>query len=91
MNKLNINEVEELLHGRTYKEVSEVLKARYPGERGFSVISVKRFCYKHGLSTTISQENLDNAVAEAISEVRNTLLRVNTIWPVSTQFYSYFI
>ena len=54
---------------KTYDEISKILQLRYPGERGFSVKSVKRFCKNHGISPRISQNHIEQIVANAVDEV----------------------
>ena len=53
----------------TYAEISEILKQQYPGERGFSVSSIKLFCKKQGLSSRLSKENVSDMVRAAVEEV----------------------
>jgi len=55
---------------RLFSKVQEELKKLFPGQRGFSIISIKRFCRKHGISPRLSRESLQTAVSEAVDEVR---------------------
>jgi len=57
-------------NGKTFSKVQEELKKLFPGQRGFSIISIKRFCRKHGISPRLSRESLQTAVSEAVDEVR---------------------
>jgi len=59
----------------TYKDVSKILQENYPGMRGLSEASVKLYCRKHGLSTKISKQELENFVSEAVEEV-NVCIRM---------------
>lgn len=53
----------------TYKEISELLQQQFPGQRGFSVRSIERYCSKNNLSSRIDGSNVENMVAEAVNEV----------------------
>lgn len=68
----NIDE-EELLEffkqRLTYRQISDVLKQRYPGVRGFSVASIKLHCKKKGLSSRLSGEFVASSVDDAVREV----------------------
>ena len=52
------------------EEVSLILRNVYPNKRVLSTRSLKRYRAKHGTSRRISQNTLDNLVAEAVEEVR---------------------
>ena len=56
--------------GKTVEEVSLILRDMYPNKRGLSTRSLKRYCAKRGISRSITQNTLDNLVAEAVEEVR---------------------
>ena len=43
--------IEMFKRGFTYQQVTDELKQRYPGKRGFSVPSIKGFCSKNGISS----------------------------------------
>jgi len=58
-----------IIEGKTYQQISDALKQRFPDERGFSLRSVRRFCSNNGLSTTMSKENLERRVTSAVDEV----------------------
>lgn len=55
----------------THSELSQQLQQTYPGERGFSVRSLERFCSREGISKTsqIGDEKLDEVVTEAVVKV----------------------
>ena len=55
--------------GKTYEQIKNILQDSYPGERGFSVNSVKRYYRKHNFSPRIDENNVDEIVAEALDEV----------------------
>ena len=55
----------------THSKISEHLQQAYPGAKGFSVRPVERFCSEKGIRKTarLSEQELDEAVAGAISQV----------------------
>ena len=55
----------------THSKLSAHLQEAYPGERGFSVRSLQRFCREKAIRKTarLSEQELDEAVAGAISKV----------------------
>ena len=59
--------------GITHKEMSERLQELYPGQRGFSVRSVERFCQQHDIYKTsqLRSGELCRVVATAVSQVSN--------------------
>ena len=61
--------IEMFKKGFTYQQVSDELKERYPGERGFSVPSVKLFCSKNSISSRISTQFVSSLVSAAVKEV----------------------
>lgn len=70
MDALEFDDIKKLCQsGKTYAEISETLKTAYPGENGFSEISVKRYCYKHGISTKLKTEDVENIVLNAVQQV----------------------
>ena len=79
MESLQVGDVEELIKaGSSYEEISNTLKTRFPGKRGFSVRSIKRFCSANGLSTRVQTEFIVNEVTKAINEVfRHLFIHVN--------------
>ena len=59
--------------GKTFSQVQEELLKLFPGQRGFSIISIKRFCKKHGISPRLSQQTVQTLVSDAVEEVRNVI------------------
>ena len=57
---------------KSHKQISEELKGLYPGVRGLSMRSVRRFCEKHDIHTTslLSNEDLDRAVSSSVAKVQ---------------------
>ena len=72
MTALEENEefVENLLFQKenTICDLSDILQQQYPGQRGFSERSIKRFCKEKGIRQRgmISKEQLDNVVKVAV-------------------------
>ena len=58
-------------NGKTLKEISDSLQDLYPGQRGFSVRSVERFCQQHDIHKTsqLQSAELCRVVATAVSQV----------------------
>jgi len=56
---------------KTLREVRQVLEQVFPGTRGISERSVRRFCAKHDIHSTdqISSKDLDSVVSSAVAEV----------------------
>lgn len=56
---------------RTHREISEQLQAMYPGLRGCSTRSVRRFCNHHGIHGTsrLKEEQLDRVVSANVRKV----------------------
>ena len=56
-----------------HKQISVLLLGNYPGQRGFSVHSVQRFCTIKGIHKTprIDDHSLDDAVSRATDMVSN--------------------
>ena len=61
--------IEMFKRGFTYQQVRDELKERYPGKRTFSVISIKRFYSKNGISSCISNYFVSSLVSAAVKEV----------------------
>ena len=59
----------------THKQISGFLMERHPGQRGFSVRSIERFCSNKSIHKTsrIDDQNLDEAVTKATAMVRSIL------------------
>lgn len=72
-----ITRLSELIHReivvakKTHAQVAEELQDAFPGERGFSTRSVRRFCDRHDIHSRsqLSEQQIDTAVASAISKV----------------------
>ena len=70
-----INIIKELLAtGKTYKQISHALIARHGPSRGFSEMSIRLFCKKHGLRDFVSADILNSEVSLAVSEVGCVIL-----------------
>ena len=69
------------LKENTIEDLSETLQATYPGQRGFSARSIKRFCKEKGIRQRgiVSDEELDVYVRAAVSEV---WYRYNAIYKI---------
>ena len=59
---------------KTYEDISDILRQRFPSSKGFSVTSIKRFWKKNRISSRVSKEYLGEIVSKAVDEV--TLLRL---------------
>ena len=66
--------IELFKKNKTYEDISDILRQRFPGSKGFSVTSIKRFCKKNRISPRVSKEYLGEIVSKAVDEV--TLLRL---------------
>ena len=55
--------------GKTYEQFKNILQDSYPGERGISANSIKRYCRKHNLSPRTDEKHIDEIIAEALDEV----------------------
>ena len=63
MDKIDFNFFCQLLkENLCYAEISEIMKKNYPNVRGFSAPSMKNFCKKNGLSSRISQNDVNEMV-----------------------------
>jgi len=70
MDQIEPEFVENLFsEGKTYKEVQLVLQNLFPGERGFSIISIKRYCHKHALSPRVQRQAVQEMVSQSVEEV----------------------
>ena len=56
---------------KTHSEVSLLLKEAYPGRRGFSLRSVRRFCLKNGIhaQNRLSNDELEQCTKEVVARV----------------------
>lgn len=54
-----------------HRQLSEDLKATFPGEKGFSIRSIERFCHEKGIHKTsrLSDEAVEQVVSEAVAKV----------------------
>ena len=71
----------------THKQISGFLKDRCPGQRGFSVRSIDRFCGNKGIHKTsrIDDQSLDAAVSNATAMVRS--IRCIGRFPIACHAY----
>ena len=58
---------------KTHKQISDELKLLYPGVRGLSARSVRRYCENHNVhsSSMVSDGDLDRIVSSSIAKVRS--------------------
>lgn len=56
---------------RSHKQISVELKGLYPGVRGLSIRSVRRFCEKHDIHvmSLLTNEELDRVVSSSVAKV----------------------
>ena len=54
-----------------HKQISDLLNQKYPGIRGFSPMSVRRYCRSLGISKTsqLNDAQLDQAIVQSVAEV----------------------
>ena len=72
-----LNEFEDFVREKvetekfTHKKLSDTLQQAFPGERGFSERSVKRFCNEKSIrkTTNLDEQELDEVVAQAVTQV----------------------
>ena len=57
--------------GKSYAEISRLLKSLYPGKRGLEERTVRRFCNNRNIRGCLSNEELDRRVEAAVREVRD--------------------
>ena len=76
MESVDENMVIDLIKSKnlSYNEASEVLTGVYPGLRGLSSRSVRRFCNQRGISSRTSAEDLAEMVRSATSQVNPSCL-----------------
>ncbi len=60
----------------THKKVSEFLKTSFPGEKGFSIRSIQRFCADADIHKTsrVAEDDLDEAVKSCIEMVKINII-----------------
>ena len=61
------------------KDISDHLKTEFGSQRGFSVMSIRRYCREHGLKDYFSEEELTEAIEKTIPEVSRSGLQTNEI------------
>ena len=66
--------IELFKKNKSYEDISDILRKRFPSSKGFFVTSIKRFCKKNRISSRVSKEYLGEIVSKAVDEV--TLLRL---------------
>ena len=70
MEKAPIHDLMELLQEELiYKDVSMVLQQIYPGEKGFSEMSVRHFYRSKGLTTKTINDEVTSIVCYAVEQV----------------------
>ena len=72
MEATNVDFVRDLfLHrGKTHAEISKILKQMYPGEKGFSERTVRRFCLSNNIvRNRITTDELEGHVRDAVKQV----------------------
>ena len=59
----------------THKQLSNELQMSFPGEKGFSLRSVERFCSDKGIKkmSDVSEEELETILSEAVLQVSGRL------------------
>ena len=70
---MELGRVKELiLIGKTYEEISEILKGEAPNARGLSARSVRRFCNENHIDkkNLFGKEQLDETVKKELLKVR---------------------
>ena len=55
----------------THQQISDELKSSFPGERGFSLRSIERFCSEKGIKkiTNIDDQQLGEVISDAVMQV----------------------
>ena len=73
MDSVNVDFVRDLVvtQGKTHSQVSLLLQEAYPGKRGLSSRSVRRFCLKNGIhaQNRRSNEELEDYTKEVVARV----------------------
>ena len=73
MDAVNVDFVRDLVvtQGKTHSQVSLLLQEAYPGKRGLSSRSVRRFCLKNGIhaQNRLSNEELEHYTKEVVARV----------------------
>ena len=82
------------LEQKTYEDVKAILQDMFPGERGFSTISIKRFCQKYGISPRVQQNRVQEMVSqsvEGVTTVSLTICFLNLYLLLSVYFIIHFL
>ena len=61
---------------KTYEDVKAILHDMFPGERGFSAISIKRFCQKYGILQRAQQNRVQEMLSQSVEEVTTVSLTI---------------
>ena len=69
--------IELFKKSKSYEDISDILRQRFPSSKGFSVTSIKRFWKKNRISSRVSKEYLGEIVSKAVDEV--TLSRLSIL------------
>ena len=73
MDDVSIEYVKDLVvtQQKTNSEISLLLKEAYPGRRGLSLRSVRRFCFKNGIhaQSCLSNDELEQCTKEVVARV----------------------
>ena len=73
MDAVNVDFARDLVvtQGKTHSQVSLLLEEAYPGKRGLSSRSVRRFCLKNGIhaQNRLSNEELEHYTKEVVARV----------------------
>ena len=73
MDAVNVDFVRDLVvtQGKTHSQVSLLLQEAYPGKRGLSSRSVRRFCLKNGIhaQNRLSNEELEHYSKQVVARV----------------------
>ena len=73
MDAVNVDFMRDLVvtQGKTHSQVSLLLQEAYPGKRGLSSRSVRRFCLKNGIhaQNRLSNEELEHYTKEVVARV----------------------
>ena len=73
MDAVNVDFVRDLvvMQGKTHSQVSLLLQEAYPGKRGLSSRSVRRFCLKNGIhaQNRLSNEELEHYTKQVVARV----------------------
>ena len=73
MDEVSVEYVKDLVvsQRKTHSEISLLLKEAYPGRRGLSLRSVRRFCFKNGIhaQNRLSNDELEQCTKEVVARV----------------------